>query len=155
MAQDTSDREIVNSRKLMHPVERIFEAFSDPDKLAVWWGPKGFKNTFHRFEFKPGGQWLFTMHSPDGRDFENESVFKAIIEPTGIVMEHICAPKFVLEISLTDIPGGTQLLWTQRFETAEMRDRVVRYAGNGNEENLDRLESVLASNNSLNPEQDV
>lgn len=78
MESDTSNREIVNSRYFPHPLQRVFGAFAAPDVLARWWGPKGFTNTFHTFEFKPGGRWNSTMHSAEGRDFENESVFTAI-----------------------------------------------------------------------------
>ena len=47
------------------------DAFSDPVRLARWWGPAGFTNTFTICEFKPGGQWSFTMHGPDGTNYPN------------------------------------------------------------------------------------
>ena len=85
------------------------------------------------------------MHGPDGQDFKNESFFREISEPSRVVIEHVSSPRFVLEIGLSEAGGGTLLEWTQRFETAEMRDRIVKFAGNANEENLDRLGGVLAS----------
>ena len=33
----------------------VFAAFSDPERLARWWGPEGFTNTFNACEFKTGG----------------------------------------------------------------------------------------------------
>lgn len=144
MNQNTSDREIVTSRLFTHPRERVFAAFSDAEALAKWWGPKGFSNSFHSFDFRTGGRWRFTMHSPDGRAFENESVFQEISRPARIIIDHVSAPKFVLEIALADRAEGTLLSWTQRFETPEMRDKIAQFAANANEENLDRLASVLA-----------
>ena len=146
MKEDAADREIRNSRVFEHPRERVFGAFSNPEALARWWGPKGFSNTFDSFDFQPGGRWEFTIHGPEGQDFRNESVFREISEPSRIVIEHLSPPRFVLEIALSEAGEGALLSWTQRFETAEMRDKIARFAGNANEENLDRLGAVLALN---------
>ncbi len=49
------DREIVTTRVFDAPRERVFRAWTDPDHLAKWWGPKGFTNTFQEFDMRPGG----------------------------------------------------------------------------------------------------
>lgn len=49
----------------------IFAAMSDASRIAKWWGPEGFTNTIHEFEFRPGGKWLLTMHGPDGTNYPN------------------------------------------------------------------------------------
>lgn len=59
--------EIVATRILDAPREVVFRAFTDPDRLAHWWGPKGFTNTFHQFDPRPGGKWRFVMCGPAGR----------------------------------------------------------------------------------------
>ncbi len=61
---ETAEREIVSSRILNVPQEKVFEAFRNPDILARWWGPEGFTNTFHTFDLRPGGIWEFVMHGP-------------------------------------------------------------------------------------------
>lgn len=145
MTPPASDREIVNSRAYPFSQERVFAAFAQADLLALWWGPKGFTNTFDTFDFSEGGQWLFTMHSPDGHGFRNECLFEQIHPPARIVISHVSAPKYVLEITLdeTDAGRSTRLSWVQRFETAEMRDKILKIAGPANEEVLDRLAAVL------------
>src|SRR5580692_663141 len=45
---DTSDRELRLSRVLDAPVELVWEVFTDPEHIAQWWGPNGFKNTIDR-----------------------------------------------------------------------------------------------------------
>lgn len=77
--ESASEREPVTSRVLEAPRERVFRAFSDPAHLERWWGPKGFTNTFHEFDLRPGGNWRFVMHGPDGADFPNESVFVEVV----------------------------------------------------------------------------
>ena len=71
-AQTTDPREIVSGRVIDAPRRKVFKAFADPTHLARWWGPKGFRNTFEEFDFRPGGTWRFTMHGPDGVDYQNK-----------------------------------------------------------------------------------
>jgi len=142
MAAD--DRTLATSRLLSVPPDRVFAAFRDPERLARWWGPAGFTNTFERFEFRPGGGWTFTMHGPNGGDYPNESVFREIVEPSRIVIDHVSGPPYVLTIRLVPEGGGSRIGWSQVFETADMLRRLERVAGPANEENLDRLEAELA-----------
>ena len=72
-AEALSDREIVTTRVFDAPRELVFKAWTDPDHLAKWWGPKGFTNTFQEFDMRPGGVWRFIMHGPDGVDYKNKS----------------------------------------------------------------------------------
>jgi uncharacterized protein YndB with AHSA1/START domain len=124
----------------------VFEAFSDPERLARWWGPAGFRNTFEVFEFKPGGTWRFVMHGPDGKDYPNDSVFVSIDAPERIVFDHVCAPRFRMQMTMTELPGDaprTRLVWLARFENARIREQVEKYAGAANEQNFDRLTAEL------------
>ncbi len=139
-----TDREIVTTRIVNWPRSMIFAAFADAEQLAAWWGPKDFSNTFETFDFRPGGPWRFVMHGPDGKDYKNESVFAAISAPSEIIIDHISRPKFTLAVKLDDLPGQTRITWRMRFPTVEERERVALYAVPANEENLDRLEALLA-----------
>jgi uncharacterized protein YndB with AHSA1/START domain len=65
------DREIVTTRAIAAPPELVFKAWCDPAHLVHWWGPKGFTNTFHEFDPRPGGAWRFVMHGPDGASDPN------------------------------------------------------------------------------------
>ena len=133
-----------SERILPHPREAVFNAFATPEILARWWGPKGFTNTFEHFEFKPGGRWIFIMHGPDGTDYPNENVFQAIDPPASLVIRHVLAPHFRLTVTLDAHPDGTEILWLQEFDDAETAARIRRIVGPANEENLDRLQAVLA-----------
>jgi uncharacterized protein YndB with AHSA1/START domain len=62
---------IVNSRIINASIDLIIRAWSDPGKLKNWWGPAGFTNTFKEFDFRPGGQWSFTMHGPEKVNYDN------------------------------------------------------------------------------------
>jgi hypothetical protein len=140
------DCEIMSSRDFAFSREQVFRAFSNPDRLARWWGPKGFRNTFHIFHFQPGGEWQFVMHGPDGTNYDNRCVFESIVDPERIVIDHVSAPRFTLTISLVELPGEeTRVIWLQRFESAAMRTNIAKFAVDANEQNFDRLTDELAS----------
>ena len=139
------------SREIPAAVPQVFAAISHPDRLARWWGPAGFTNTFNVCEFKPGGNWVYVMHGPDGRNHRNESHFAEIDPPHGVVIRHISEPKYRLTIRLTPTAdGGTLVSWSQAFDRPEAAARLERIVVPANEQNLDRLTAeVLRDTNGL------
>lgn len=127
------------SREIPAAVEQVFAAISSPERLARWWGPAGFTNTFQVCEFKAGGRWVFTMHGPDGKNYPNESVFAEIEVPRKVVINHVVEPKFRLTIGLAPSAKGTSVSWSQTFESQDMAERVQAIVVPANEQNLDRL----------------
>ena len=149
MSQSTNRSAVLSTERFFSASpEQVFAAFADPVRLASWWGPDGFTNTFEQFEFKPGGRWVFIMHGPNGADYPNESVFKVIEPDRMIVIEHVAKPWFTLTVSLSPRENGTQLRWDQEFENADMADSMRPLCKTANEQNLDRLGRVLGSHNS-------
>ena len=126
------------SREISAPIESVFIAFSDPERLARWWGPAGFTNTFHTFEFQTGGRWVYTMHSPNGGNPENESVFE-LVGPNKIIIRHVSQPFYRLSIVLSPTAAGTHLSWSQEFDDDEVARRIEKIVVPANEQNLDKL----------------
>lgn len=141
--RDASDLEIVSTRTFEAPRERVFAAFSDPVRLARWWGPKGFTNTFQEFDLRPGGIWRFLMHSPEGVDYPNESVFVEVVKPERIVFRHLSGHEFVMTVTLAEQGDGTRVTWCMRHETAKECAKVKSFAVAANEQNFDRLAAEL------------
>ena len=140
MTASTADRAFVHSRLIDAPREQVFRAFADPVRLARWWGPEGFSSTFETFDFRPGGEWRFLMHGPDGKDYPNESVFREVAAPQRVVLEHMGAVHhFVLTITFTAQGQKTLVGWQQVFDTAEHRNQIAPFVEQANEQNLDRL----------------
>jgi uncharacterized protein YndB with AHSA1/START domain len=141
---DMAARELTTRRLYDWPRETVFEAFSDPERLARWWGPAGFSNSFHDFEFRPGGAWRFIMHGPDGTDYRNESVFVEVERPERIVFDHLSNHLFRMFFTLTDRDGRTELEMRMRFPTEAEREKIKDFVKPANEQNLDRLQAELA-----------
>lgn len=119
--------------------DAVFDAFRDPARLARWWGPDGFTNTFGVFEFRPGGRWAFAMHGPNGATYPNESEFDSVVPGREVVVRHVSAPQFRLTVTLTEQGGGTLVGWDQAFEDDAVAEAVRRVCEPANEQNLDRL----------------
>jgi len=127
------------TRILQASPEAVFEAIQSPERLARWWGPEGFSNTFHTFEFKPGGAWVFTMHGPDGTDYPNQSEFLEIVPGALVRIKHVNLPHFELSLSLEAAAGGTLVTWVGIFENHTFAERARAFLETANEQNLDRL----------------
>jgi uncharacterized protein YndB with AHSA1/START domain len=127
------------SREIPANVEQVFAAISNPERLARWWGPAGFTNTFSVCEFKKGGRWTFTMNGPDGKKYPNENMFAEIEEPKKVVVQHVGEPKYRLTLTLVSSKTGTLISWSQAFESAEIASKLEHIVVPANEQNLDRL----------------
>jgi uncharacterized protein YndB with AHSA1/START domain len=132
------------SREIAASPTEVFAAISDSSRLARWWGPAGFTNTFKTCEFRPGGKWSFIMHGPDGTNYPNENEFVAIEPGRKVVVRHISIPKFDLSIELTPSAAGTHVQWTQVLEDAEFARKVAAIITPANEQNLDRLTAEVS-----------
>jgi uncharacterized protein YndB with AHSA1/START domain len=143
-ADGPADRAMISTRVFPAPPAAVFAAFADPARLARWWGPNGFTNTIHAFDFRPGGHWRLTMHGPDGANYANESVFTAITPVARIVFKHL-EPVHGFEMTMTFSPeaGGTALTWRMLFDSAAEADRVRAFVLPANEQNFDRLAAHL------------
>lgn len=137
--------EIVTTRRLPSPRERVWRAFCDAAALAAWWGPVGFTNTFHEFGFRPGGTWRFTMRGPDGTAYEMSNQFTEITPPGQIVLRHNQQGHgFTLVMTLAAEGAQTCLTWRMTFDDPVEQARVYDIVTAANEQNLDRLEAHLA-----------
>ena len=142
----THDRASLDTRRqLPYPPDAVYAAFAAPERLARWWGPDGFANTFERFDFAPGGAWVFTMHGPDGTDYPNRCVFAALEPGRRVVIDHVCDPLFTLTVTLHAAGDGTELRWRQTFADAATADALRAVCEPANEQNLDRLHAELAA----------
>jgi uncharacterized protein YndB with AHSA1/START domain len=147
LAINSSDREASHIRVYQAPRELVWKAWTDPKHLVNWFGPAGFKNTFHQFDLRPGGVWLFTMHGPDGTDYENKVVFLEIEKPYRLVYDHGDGknpPLFRTTVTLTEVPGMTILNMRGVFQSVEAFEAVKKNgAMEGGRQTLDKLGEEL------------
>jgi uncharacterized protein YndB with AHSA1/START domain len=146
---DSSEREIATTRVLDAPRETVWRAWTDPEQVVRWWGPKGFRTTIEEMDVRPGGVWRHTMHGPDGTDYTNRVVFLEVREPECLAYLH-GEPgepdRFFATVILDDEGGKTRLSMRSLFPSAADRDRVAEEYGavEGMESTLDELAAFLA-----------
>lgn len=140
----TPDCEIVSSRVVNSPIQLVFRAWSEPEHLKKWWGPAGFTNTFHEFDFRVGGKWSFIMHGPEKGNYPNECEFIKIEEPALIAWKRHSKPLFQVLVTFKEIDiDKTKIVFKQLFETAKECNKLKPFVIDKNEENFDRLENEL------------
>lgn len=138
------EKEIISGRTFRWPKEKVFAAWSNPQWLQKWWGPKGFTNTIHIFDFMPGGHWKLTMHGPEKGNYENESVFQTIVPGELIYWHRLTQPYFNVVVTFETVENDhTKLVFRMIFPSEEAREKVIKFIPAANEENFDRLEEVL------------
>lgn len=147
-----SAREMTISRVFDAPRELVWEAWTNPEHVAQWWGPDGFTTTIKKMDFRVGGVWKLVMHGPDGRDYPNSSIFREIVVPERIVFSHGGgskdgpSSKFLATWTFEALGAQTKVTMRALFDTPEERDLIVRAYGaiEGGKQTLARLAEFLA-----------
>lgn len=144
-SETTAEREIVVSHLVKGDRDLVFEAFTDVRHLSRWWGPEGFTTTTRDFSFTEGGDWLFTMHGPDGTDYAEWIRFIAIAPPERIELLHgetLNDPNaFASVFSFTPEGAATRVELRTLFPTKAMRDEAAEkyHAVEGGKQTLQKL----------------
>ncbi len=128
-ATSTSERELVITRVFDAPRELVWKAWTEPEHVMRWWGPKYFTAPVCQIDLRVGGKYLFCMRSPDGQDFWSTGVYREIVEPERIV----CTDSFADEkgnpvpASHYGVPGEwpMELIVTVTFEEHEGKTRLT------------------------------
>lgn len=145
----SEDREIVISRVIDAPRSLVFEAWTDSQHVAQWWGPTGFTNTISEMDVRPGGAWRFIMHGPNGIDYKNEIVFIEIVRAERLVYSHRgdeedASGQFHVTVTFAEQDGKTELTMRMLFESAAERDKTIEFGAiKGGNQTLNRLEEHL------------
>lgn len=138
------ENEIVTTRVVPFPIELAYSAWTEPEHLKNWWGPKGFTNTFNEFDLRPGGKWSFIMHGPDKGNYANECEFLKVEKPSFLSWKRHSKPLFQVAVSFEPVSGNsTKIVFKMIFDTAEECNKLKPFVVDKNEENFDKLETEL------------
>jgi len=149
LVEDTSHREMCITRVVDAPRELLWKIWTEPDHLKEWWGPNGFTNTIHQFNLAPGGEWLRTMHGPDGTDYPNHIRFVEIIRNERLIYDHgqpEDGGSFRTFVHFADEGGKTRITMKGVFKTVEYKNLVVEKYGalEGQQQHIARMEAYVA-----------
>lgn len=77
---EINSRTVTIKRTLSAPIQLVWEAWTQPEHIINWWGPKGMDTKVIEHDFKVGGQWKYSMLMPDGNEFITDGEYKVIEE---------------------------------------------------------------------------
>jgi uncharacterized protein YndB with AHSA1/START domain len=139
-AEWSKQRELVITRTFDAPRHLVFAAWSEPESLAHWWGPKGFTLPKCEVDFRPGGLFHFVMRGPDGKDYPFRGSYLEIVEPERIVFQGVIhdepGHQVWTTVTFAEENGKTTLTVHQTYS---FESDATRGAPEGWKQTLDRL----------------
>ena len=145
-AAESTQHELLITRIFDAPRALVFKAWTEPEHMARWWGPKGFTLPVCEMDFRAGGAYRLCMRSPAGHDFWVHGVYREIVPPERIVWTGTSddepGNETVMTVTFADYDGKTQLTMHQTFTFESDATRGARQGWN---ETLDRLAEALAA----------
>jgi uncharacterized protein YndB with AHSA1/START domain len=135
-------RDLIIERILQAPRHLVFQAFSESEQLANWWGPRGWKTENREFTFEPHGVWHYGMRCNDqdqgdfyGMESWGKAVFREIVAPEKIVYvdsfsdeegnEVESMPEMLITLTFVDQGDQTKLIMRNQFASVENLQQVM------------------------------
>lgn len=145
-------REVVITRTIKAPRTLVFQAWTDPRQVAMWWGPHGFTNPLCELDVRPGGTWRIVMCSAGGTEYPGNGVYLEVVEPERLVFTNIAtdASGNVILDGLTTVTfaelGATTQLTVHTRMMALVASAVAMLAGMqaGWSQSLERFDETVA-----------
>jgi uncharacterized protein YndB with AHSA1/START domain len=137
MTETITAREITIRRVFDAPRELVWKAWTEPERLARWWGKRGWSTPLSTvtMDVRPGGVFrLNSVSDEDGREMPLDTVYREVVEPERLVFG-------AATVTLTDLGDGrTEMIF---HTTVEMTDATRRAAEGGLASAFDRLAEQL------------
>jgi uncharacterized protein YndB with AHSA1/START domain len=148
MSTKAKSNEIHITRVYDAPVAVVWDAWTDPEQTKHWWGPRGFTTTTHSKDFRPGGQWTYTMHGPDGTDYPNTTIYHEVEQHRKLVYDHgghdDRPPMFRVTVLFSENHGKTTMDMTMALATSEAAEETRKFIKKaGGNATWDRLAEYL------------
>ena len=152
MAERRGDRELVFTRVFDAPRHLVFQAWTDPEHLKHWWGPKGCTLPVCNIDLRPGGVWHYCFVMPDGQESWGRAVYREIVPAERLVYAdtfsdaegNVLSPEMLVTVTFEEQAGRTTVTIHTLFESPEERERIIGVGViEGMNETLDRLEEHL------------
>jgi uncharacterized protein YndB with AHSA1/START domain len=146
------ERELVITRIFDAPRSLVFKAWTDPEHLAQWWGPKGFTTPVCEIEARSTGALRILMRGPDGAEYPMTGVIREIVAPERLVFTSVAMDgdgKRLLEgvttVTFAEQGGKTKLtLQTRMVGLVADAARKLEGMEAGWTQSIDRLEAHVA-----------
>ena len=145
-----TDREIHIERVFDAPRDRVFAAFTDPELIPQWWGPRETTTVVDQMDVRSGGSWRFVMREADGSESGFRGTYREVSPPERIVQtfewEGMPGHVSVETATFEDLGERTKIKTVSIFHTPEERDGMLESGmERGMNETFARLDELLAA----------
>jgi uncharacterized protein YndB with AHSA1/START domain len=137
---------LITTKEVDVAPEEIWDAWTNPEKVAKWWGPAGFNSKVEELDVRDGGKFKIVMHGPDGVDYPNVYVFDKVNQPNQLIYTNEGSKQFGLEpfqsvLNIESLGNKTRLTLMMRFASEDEKQKHVQqfHAEAGSRELLERL----------------
>ncbi|WP_210480981.1 SRPBCC family protein [Naasia sp. SYSU D00948] len=118
------------TRDFEAPLARVFQAFTDPDLIPEWLGPRELTTVVDRFDARSGGSYRYVQRDPDGNEYAFHGCFHTVEAPTTVIQtwEFEGYPGEVsLEYMHLESLGDTRTRghFTSHYRTLEARNGLI------------------------------
>lgn len=86
MKKTTMTNKLVITRRFDAPRQLVLEAWTHPEKVKQWWGPKGYSCPHAEIDLREGGTYLSCMRSSEGKDYWSTGTYKQVDVPEKLVL---------------------------------------------------------------------
>lgn len=137
------------SRHVKATPEMVFDAFTDPAHISLWWGPRGFTTSTIEHDLRVGGRWRFIMHGPDGKDWDNRIDYTEVVPHSRLAYQHGTdvdndPSRWEVVVTFDDVDDGTLITLHSTFATADQYNaKLAIGAVEGGKETLARLDDYI------------
>ncbi len=150
-APDSTGQEFIITREFAAPRELVFKAWTNPEQLAQWWGPRGFTNPLCEWDPRPGKKIHVVMRAPNGTNYPMGGEFREIAAPERLVFTTGAlddAGKMLFEIlhtlTLVEQKGKTKLtLHSQVINATPGAEKYIGGFDAGMTQSLEKLAELL------------
>jgi len=143
-------RGIVITREFDAARRRVFDAWTKPDVLRHWFGPRGWSLVVCEVDLKVGGAWRFVVRRANGTEIGMSGVYREIVRPERFVHTQTFdledfPGELLVTTDLVEDRGRTTLTSTILYPSQELRDGDVNPTEHGATESYAKLDEYLAS----------
>jgi uncharacterized protein YndB with AHSA1/START domain len=151
-AATTPNRDLIITRMIDAPREKVFRAWTDPELLKRWFAPLPYTTPIAELDVRPGGANLIVMRDPQGNDLPNRGVYLEVVENERLVFTNAYTkawepsekPFMTVILTFEDEGGKTKYTALVRHWTVadrETHEKMGFYQGWG--QCTDQLEALV------------
>ena len=149
-------RQLTITREFAAPRQLVYDAFTQPDQIVKWWGPRGFTTTVTTMEVRPGGTWHYLMRSPEWGDAWGVATYQEVTPPERLVYTDAFSdesgavnpdlPVATNTVDFTEDDGRTTLTIRTDYASEEDLRKVLEMGVvEGISSQFERLDDLLSS----------